>query len=675
MIFKYLYSFILFFIVLTSCQHKKIPQGISSSDSTSLYIQKALSNKTPYALRVAYTQKAVNVLAKQENDSLNRHQLIEMCRNFYNLNSWLNLKRTSKLTLTRSQAEKDDYFIGHSYRWLGIYYQNMDLKDSAFYYYLRAEKIFKKLNSKFFLCHLYIDKALVLHYTCNYMEAEAALVSALKIAKELNIKYEITNIYMILGMNSSNQKDYISTFKYYQKALDLTKGESSEKFKISQIIILNNMAINYFYVNEYRKALMFHNESLKNNNFKGFFIYPTAYCLSLDHLANIKIKIKKNKGVEELLNKSARIRDSLNISESKDYNLFLSIEYYYVVNNLTKAKKLASKLYNLSKGCGNPEDILTSLKQLIKVDPQNALKYSSEYIRISDSMQQLERETRNKFAKIAYETEEITQQKNTAIKKYRRVWIYASIIIGLLVLLFIIKLQAAKKRELELKQIQQKANEEISNLMLDQQNKIDVGRTLEKKRIAQDLHDGIMNMLASTRINLHLLVQKTPEETRKNFNRFVDGIQDIEKEIRNIAHDLNHGALANKGSFVGISEALIEDQKNISICRYHLEIDWEIDWEKMAGYKKIHLYRIMQEALQNILKHAQAKNVEVSMRKTGDFVLMEIFDDGIGFSLNKKKKGLGLQNIMARAKASDAKAVIKTKINEGTTIEITIPIS
>ncbi|MBS7786020.1 hypothetical protein KIH23_01825 [Flavobacterium sp. CYK-55] len=652
-----------------------MPKDISSNDSTSLYIQKALSNKTPYALRVAYTQNAVDALILHENDSLNRDQLIEMCRSFYNLNSWKNLKRASRLALTRSQAENDEYFVGHSYRWLGIYYQNMDLNDSAFYYYLRAEKIFKKLNNKFFLCHLYIDKGLVFHYTCNYMEAEATLVSALKIAKELNLKYEITKIYMILGMNSSNQKDYVSTFKYYQKALDLTNGESSEKFKISQIITLNNMAINFFYVNEYRRALMFHNESLRKNNFKGFFIYPTAYCLSLDHLANIKIKIKKNKGVEELLNKSARIRDSLNISESKDYNLFLSIEYYYVVNNITKAKKLANKLYNLSKGCGSPGDILISLKQLIKVDPQNALKYSSEYIRISDSMQQLERETRNKFAKIAYETEEITQQKNDAIKRYRQAWMIALGIIFILFLLFIIKFQAAKKRVLELKEVQQIANEEITNLMLDQQNKIDNGRMLEKKRIAQDLHDGIMNMLASTRINLHLLTEKAPEESRKNFSRFVDGIQDIEKEIRNIAHDLNHGALANKGSFVGIAEALIEDQKRISICRYNLEIDSEIDWENLAGYKKIHLFRILQEAMQNILKHAQANNVEVSMRKNQDELIVEIFDDGKGFSFKKAKKGLGLQNIVIRAKSCSGKAMIKTKPNEGTTIEISIPIS
>ena len=88
--------------------------------------------------------------------------------------------------------------------------------------------------------------------------------------------------------------------------------------------------------------------------------------------------------------------------------------------------------------------MLKSLKQLSKVDPKNTLKYSQEYIRISDSMQLLERQTRNKFAKIAYETEEITKEKEEAVK---RNWIISGIATGLLLilgLLFIIKIQQTK---------------------------------------------------------------------------------------------------------------------------------------------------------------------------------------------------------------------------------------
>jgi len=114
---------------------------------------------------------------------------------------------------------------------------------------------------------------------------------------------------------------------------------------------------------------------------------------------------------------------------------------------------------------------------------------------------------------------------------------------------------------MRLLQDQQKANEEIYQLLQNQQNKMDEGRQLEKKRIAQDLHDGIMNRLASTRLNLHVIAENSETETIKKCLPFIDGIQEIEKEIRNIAHDLNSNVFSNKASFIGIIESFIEEQK------------------------------------------------------------------------------------------------------------------
>lgn len=661
-------------LLLLACQHKKAHPKTLHQDTTSLYIQKALSNKTPYALRVRYTQKAVAALVLEQNDSVNRDRFMQLCRNFNDLNKWEDLKKTSKAFLLKSQEAHDEYFIAHSYRWLGVYYENESINDSAFYYYLKAEKIFKNYNNKEILAKLYLDKSSVQINVFDIHGAEKSIITSLKYSKLINDKMSQYDAFLNLAIASAQSDDYDKAIYYIKKALLIAKNNPQfDKFFIREIA-LNNLGYYHAFKDNHIKAIAIYKEALLNKNLRKKL--PRIYSTIEGNLAYSYFVINPSNSTSFFLFLDAiKIADSLNRKSKVVFFKNHLSEYYCYKRDTLMALKLAREALEISRVTQSYDDLLFSLKQMAKADYKNQSVYLKEYISLTDSLYKKERKAKNKFEAIAYETEEITQQKNTALKNYRRVWIIASGIIALLVLLLIIRAQAAKKRELELKQIQQKANEEISNLMFDQQNKIDTGRTLEKKRIAQDLHDGIMNMLASTRINLHLLVQKTPEESRKNFNRFVDGIQDIEKEIRNIAHDLNHGALANKGSFVGIAEALIQEQRNISICRYHLEIDWQIDWEKMAGYKKIHLYRILQEALQNILKHAQAKNVEVSMRKTGDCVLMEIFDDGVGFSLKNKKKGLGLQNITARAKACDAKAVIKTKINEGTTIEITIPIS
>ena len=105
----------------------------------------------------------------------------------------------------------------------------------------------------------------------------------------------------------------------------------------------------------------------------------------------------------------------------------------------------------------------------------------------------------------------------------------------------------------------------------------------------------------------------------------------------------------------------------------HLEIDNKINWDAIQSNKKVHLYRIIQETFNNINKHAQASTIIVSILNKENYILVEIYDDGIGFSLKNKKKGIGLQNMFSRAKACGGSIEIKTKIGEGTTLIIKIP--
>ena len=185
--------------------------------------------------------------------------------------------------------------------------------------------------------------------------------------------------------------------------------------------------------------------------------------------------------------------------------------------------------------------------------------------------------------------------------------------------------------------------------------------------------DGIMNRLASTRLNLHILNEKSDTLTIKKCIPFINGIQNIEKEIRNIAHDLNKDVFVNTDSFLAVVDSLFEEQKKLFKTNCHLEIEKKINWDDIESSKKIHIYRIMQEALNNINKHAKANNIVASILDHDKYLLMEVFDDGIGFSVNRKKKGIGLQNIYARTKAFKGIIEIKSFKEIGTTLIITIP--
>lgn len=663
----------LMLILLLGCSKPRSSEINNPKDSISIFMQKAANIKTPYKLRIVYTEKSVTSLIQGNNDSLNCDKLFRMAQNFYSLNSWDNLKEVSTILLEKRDKKKDDYFSAQAHRFLGKYYKNISINDSAFYYLLKSEIFFLKKGDIKLLSSIYLDKSTVQIAVFDMYGAERSAIKSLKYSKRIGDKLGEYDALINLGIIFNYSEDYKKSNDYNFKSLKLTEQNDFHGQYFLKEISLNNIGNNYLLIKKYQKAIKIFERSLLNK--KIFKDNPRLYATIVDNLAYSMLKLHgPNTKSLELFLESLKINDSLKLDSKIIYTMNHLSEYYLSKKDTVNALKYVNEALKRSKETGSYNDLLGSLKQISIVDSRNYAIYSKEYIKIADSLYNKSRIAKNKFAAIAYETEEITTEKDKAVKQK---WIFLSIAVLLLlvgILLFIIIHQRTKQKEMRLVQEQQKANEEIYQLIQNQQTKIDEGRQIEKKRIAQDLHDGIMNRLASTRLNLHIIAEKPSLENIKKCLPFIDGIQDIEKEIRNIAHDLNSNAFANKTSFIAVVESFIEEQKSISSSKYHLEIDMSINWEQIEGYKKIHLFRILQEAIQNIEKHAKAKNVIVSILKTENQLLLEIFDDGNGFSLKRKKKGIGLQNIFSRAKCCNGKAEVKSKENEGTTVIVRIPI-
>jgi signal transduction histidine kinase len=121
-------------------------------------------------------------------------------------------------------------------------------------------------------------------------------------------------------------------------------------------------------------------------------------------------------------------------------------------------------------------------------------------------------------------------------------------------------------------------------------------------------------------------------------------------------------------------ENLFEDQKKTFKSKFISSIDSSIKWESMSNAIKINLYRIIQESLQNTNKYANANSIKIEFKKEIDNLLLRISDDGIGFNVNKAKKGIGLQNMLSRINECEGTFEIKSKKGEGTIIIVTIPI-
>ena len=277
---------------------------------------------------------------------------------------------------------------------------------------------------------------------------------------------------------------------------------------------------------------------------------PISYSIILSGLAQSMSKNKSanNDSIKTLFNKAYEISEN-----QDDQEVLLSInmdmaEFYLDIKNRDSAKYYVDHAYDIGKQIIANESILEALLLKSKIETGAEAKTSlNSYIRLSDSLQKAERASRNKFARIDYETDQIIAEKDQATKE-RLLFLLLSIGLFItLTLLYIIITQRSKNKELKFIQQQQETNEEIYNLMLSQQDKIDEARTIEKRRISEELHDGILGRLFGTRLSLDSLNMSHTEEAVNSREKYIDELQSIEQDIRKVSHDLSADFVSGSG--------------------------------------------------------------------------------------------------------------------------------
>lgn len=643
------------------------------SDSVTVYLALANADSVPLAKRLNFTKRANAILIGQENDSLNRINFFKVANRYFNLNNLEQYKKTSKLIIERSNASKDTINLAKGYSYLGDYYfYRATDTDSAFYFYLKAQKMYQKLGNNVDLGGIYISMARVKANANDFLGGELMATQGLTVLRETSEKQKVYEAYNILGFISNELKDYEKALESHSKALKLVREFSLDNEMHQAATSLNNIGNVYQNQEKYKEAIA--NFELGLSDASLYNHRPDLYAILIDNMAYSKFKLKEYDQLPELFYEALKIRDSLNLTSSIVFSKIHLSEYYAERKDTLKAQKLANEALMLSKNSKKPGDILLALKQIVVIEPQNASLYSNEYIKINDSLQQAGRKIKDKFARIQFETDEILLQKEKLAIQNRNLVL---LIIGIMMiglLLFVIRAQRGKNRELLLKQAQQKANEDIYNLMLFQQNKIEEGRIKEKKRIAQELHDGVLGRLFGTRLNLDSLNKMEGDQAMEKRNNFLSELKNIEQDIREISHDLNREKFVLINNFVAILNNLLEEQAALFHVEVLSTIDASIKWKYINNTLKINIYRIIQEALQNTNKYAKATRIQVELKEEEGNLKLKITDNGIGFSLNKKSKGIGLQNMMTRSQECNGIFEVKSKKEKGTIITILFPI-
>jgi signal transduction histidine kinase len=675
---KLILLFLLSFVFYACHKNKEVAEPSNYATIDSL-ISKSNDATIDRKFRLNFANQVNALLDHDVNDSITNNYLLKLAGRYYNIGALEQYVALSR-EVYKKTLESNNYLLNaKSLSYIGDYHYDKFDNDSAYFYYSKAEKTYLKLKDKANIDRLKFYKAYILFAEKDFLGCEIATVSILKSMYNKEDQRLIYDCYMLLGDALGGLNNTRTALEYYDKASQLLLKLKNDP----QYLSLEGQTSNYIgrvyqKQNNYNKAIEYFKKGLQFDDYKKSM--PFLYANLTNNLGYSKFKVG-DKSAIQLLDKSLVIRDSLqDIPGIVSSKINLS-EYYLAQKDTARALFYSTEAKTMAHKNKIFEDELKALKLLADIDPKKEQSYNKRYIKLTDSLQNNERAVRNKFARIEFETDEIITEKNTIEAEKNKIsvqrWVILGFsLIGILVLglLYLTKMQHAKNKELQYEKQQQIANEEIYQLMLDQQSNIDEGRKKEKKRISQELHDGVMSRLTSTRLNLFILSKKTDQATIQKCLVHIADIQNIEKEIRSISHDLAQDKFIGKDSFKIIIESLFESQKSISTTAFALSIDESINWEVVESATKMHIYRICQEALQNIHKYANAKNCEITFANQDNQLQIKIKDNGAGFDSEKSASGIGIKNMNSRVQSINGKINIESKIGEGTLLNLLIPI-
>lgn len=678
---RYLYIFLLFFVSSLGAQSNTFQKELDSIQK----LRKLSENpKFDLETRIAYAKQAVALSKKTDLDSVFLRSIRNLTIIYLEDAKYFDIaKKILHENLKFANKLKDSISILYINCQLGhLYHIRGNEEDSAYYHYYNALKYFKNASFSKSATHiipqvlLYNSIAMLQKDKQDYLGSQTTLIQSINLLLTVPENKETLGIlstaYNSLGLNLKTLKEYDKALNYLQKSIDISKNTPNEYE--NKLYAKINIAEVYKETGDHNKVFDIYDELLEDPDL--FKKDPSSYGIILNNIAYTMFlsKDKKTTKIDSLFTKAHNIFEDLQLNYELSASSNDVSEFYQVTNEKKKALFYAEKAYAISKKGQIYEEELRALKQLSKLKKGDEGKaYLYEYIALNDSLITNERANRNKFARIQFETDEYIKETERLSTQNILISIIAVILTLSMGLLYFIRLQQGKHQKLLFDKEQQEANQEIYSLMLRQQAKLEEGRMQERHRIAEDLHDGILSQLLGTRMNLGFLDLKGDKDTLEDYQRFLNEIQKIEKDIRLLSHELKGDDVLIKTNFESIMDHYLKTQSLVGNFKYEI-INKGILFDSINDFTKVNMYRILQEAIQNIIKHAKANQVWIHFYLEAKQLNLSIEDNGAGFDVHGDKKGIGLKNIASRVQKLKGSYKIESIPNKKTLIHIIIPV-
>lgn len=553
----------------------------------------------------------------------------------------------------------------------------------------------------------------------NYLQAlEIYRRAVAACGRDTSLRFQLINLYNNTGNTYRYLGDYSKAVSFYNLALQHLKDSSGETFDVIRARTFNNLSAVLMDMREDDKAehyiqqaeillRRYHNDrSLgrllnnkggvlirKNQLQESAVVLHEALALSirakdletqnlaLNNLAVIcrtrKETVKAIRYLEEAIRISGTINPFLQV------NPYLSLGQIYLdQKDYTHAEEQLLKALAIGMRAGLPAQMARTHRLLADVysakgDYRNAWEQEHQYNILHDSLLKEEKtrsiNTIEARFRSAEKDKEIAQARTLlrlrqqAHRQQQKIWLFAGIgalllLAGLFTLLFIHIRNKQRMLSGKMQLLEQEQEIRLLRAHMD-------GEEKERGRIGRELHDGIGGLLSAAKIRMSTMrLNNKSLSHEKDFNSALVLIDDANTELRKTAHNLLPEVIL-KGGLPDAIRNFSNHMAQGTDTHIHLQSYGAMPRLDMAI--ELSLYRIIQELINNIIKHANAGQALIQLNWQEDFFSVSVEDDGTGFAVAEaqaKASGIGLQNIIARVKALDGTVEFESAPDTGTSV-------
>jgi two-component system NarL family sensor kinase len=663
-----------FYSTVLNAQNTQLVQR-HKVDSMTIYLSIGKTDSLSQTERLDALLKGVHYAENIKEDTAKSKAFSKLSYALYLQGDSILFRKINRTAIALTKQVKDTIALAEAYWDLGAFYQRISVPDSAYYIFSQAQQLYEAKKNPSLSARMFLSMAWQQEKVKDYVGSEANLILAIQRLKPLNNFKQLYDCYNLLGVITKDLGNYDKAIEYYNEAVFYANKLDANEYEL--LSIKNNLGVVYQRKENFAGAIDNFEAILSADRIK--IKDAQLYSIALNNLAFSKIQLKDTFGVKKLIQESIKIKDSLGLDSSKATCYISLAEYYWLKNDTLASLSAASKSRTIALERSDNEQLLETLEFLTKIDVKNASKHALAYYTLNHRLQNEERQARNKFARIRFETDEfiaengVLSEEKQVLSRQKQIW--AAVAAGFFLLglaVYIIVDQRSKNQKLRFQQQQQANNQEIFNLMLAQKQKVDEVKRLEQKRISEELHDGVLGKMLGARMVLTGLNKKVDTEAIQERSGAIVALKNIESELRVISHELSHTAYQKINNFGNSIDALLESVKEKPM-KTIFNYNEDEDWDGLLGDIKINVYRIIQETLQNAIKHSDCSNFFINFEMDSDVFLVTLGDDGKGFVFEKERKGIGIRNIRSRVKKMNGTWTMDTAPNKGTVMKLSIP--